>query len=79
MTDEEDDYMSDNFLAMTQNVKPGIAISAEHRRMLRIESERVRARKEDLAKPKKRELGTHSQIYSYSTLLQKCDEHRESS
>ncbi|CAJ0590411.1 unnamed protein product [Cylicocyclus nassatus] len=56
MADDEDDYMSDNFLAMTQDVKPGIAISAEHRRMLKIESERVRARREDFAKPKKREL-----------------------
>ncbi|KHJ92283.1 g-patch domain protein [Oesophagostomum dentatum] len=54
--EEEDDYMSDNFLAMTQDVKPGIATSVEHRRILKIESERARSRQQDTVKPRKREL-----------------------
>ncbi|KAL6742003.1 hypothetical protein Aduo_015203 [Ancylostoma duodenale] len=56
MGDEEDDYMSDNFLMMTQDVKPGIATSMAHKRMLKIEGERIRSRQEDVSKPKKREL-----------------------
>ncbi|KAJ1351967.1 hypothetical protein KIN20_008150 [Parelaphostrongylus tenuis] len=56
MCDDEDDYMSDSYLRMTEDVKPGITNNPIHRRLLKIESNRIQSRQEAKIPLKKHEL-----------------------
>lgn len=56
MCDDEDDYMSDSYLSMTQDVKPGIANNLIHKRLLKIDSNRMQSKQERKVQPKLHEL-----------------------
>uniref|UniRef100_A0A0K0DCX2 G patch domain-containing protein 11 n=1 Tax=Angiostrongylus cantonensis TaxID=6313 RepID=A0A0K0DCX2_ANGCA len=57
MCDDQDDYMSDSYLCMTKDVKPGITSNPNQRRLLKIESHRMKCKQEKKIPPKMHELG----------------------
>nr|CDJ80948.1 D111 G-patch domain containing protein [Haemonchus contortus] len=57
MSEELDDYMSDDFLTGTKDVKPGLVTSREHKRWLKAEVEKMENRQNERPPPKtKRDL-----------------------
>lgn len=55
MSDDSDDYMSEDFLKLTQNVKPGLATSREHKRWLKMEAEKQNEKHEARSLPRKKQ------------------------
>ncbi|GMT09709.1 hypothetical protein PFISCL1PPCAC_1006, partial [Pristionchus fissidentatus] len=54
MSDSEDDFMSDKFLAGTEEIRPGLAKTSHQRRIMKIENERAEAEAERLRLQKKK-------------------------